>query len=157
MDNVIVKTITKNYRSVFAARDFKKGELILNLNGKILTKDELFKLSRYINDHCGIIGPEKYIIFGYPEKYINHSCEPNVFDKNRKVIAMKDIKKGDELSYDYSIAGVDNCRMNCHCKTKNCRKIIQGYKSLPNNVREMYKRIGLIPKYLLELEKQESQ
>lgn len=137
--NVLVKKTGKKGKGVFANRDFDKGESILKIKGKIVTKDELLKSSRYLSDHSGAIGKDKYLIFGLPEKYINHSCNPNVFDKKGVVYAMRDIRKGDELSFDYSINGIDDWRMRCRCESKNCRKIINGdFFALPRKLQEKY-------------------
>lgn len=126
MKSIIVKKIGKRSRGVFAAKNFKKGGFILSIKGKIITKAEMLDSSRYIQDHLGTLGKNKYIIMGYPEKYINHSCSPNIFERNKKIFAMKDIKKGEELCYDYSICSIDDWRMRCRCRSKNCRGIVRG-------------------------------
>ena len=126
MQNVIVKKINKNNRGVFADKDFKKGEIILYIKGKVISKSKLFALSGYFNDHSGTIGKDKYLIFGYPEKYINHSCSPNVFEYKRKVIAIRDIRRWEEVNFDYSICSIDDWKMRCRCGSKNCRKIVRG-------------------------------
>lgn len=139
MENVVVRKVDKKGKGVFAIRDFKKGESILNIKGKVISKAKLLKSSRYLDDHSGAIGNDTYLIFGYPEKYINHSCNPNVFDYKRKVIAMKDIKKGVELTFDYSINTRDKWRMKCYCESKNCRKVITGnFFKLPKKLQIKY-------------------
>jgi len=57
-------------------------------------------------------------------KYINHSCDPNcetdIVRGKIWISAIKDIKKGEELSYDY---GYDmHCFEDhpCRCNSKNC-------------------------------------
>ena len=56
-----------------------------------------------------------------PERYINHSCDPNVFIKNWKIIAMKPIKKGEEIVFDYSINSDFPVAFRCRCGAKSCR------------------------------------
>ncbi len=139
MQNIVVNKVNKKNRGVFATKNFKKGELILSIKGKIISKSKLFASSRYLNDHSGTIGKDKYLIFGYPEKYINHSCDPNVYEYKRKVIAMRDIKNGDEITFDYSICSIDEWRMNCHCNSKNCRRVIRGnFFKLPLKLQVKY-------------------
>ena len=139
MKNIIVKKFSKKGRGVFAQRDFKKGETIARIKGKILTKDQLYSSSRYLNDHSGPIGYGKYIVFGYPEKYINHSCSPNVFEYKRKVLTISDIRKGEELTFDYSICSVDDWKMKCHCECSNCRKTVMGgFFNLPKKIQRRY-------------------
>jgi SET domain-containing protein len=57
-------------------------------------------------------------------KYINHSCDPNcetdIIRGKIWINAIKDIKKGEELTYDY---GYDmDCYEDhpCRCDSKNC-------------------------------------
>lgn len=126
MQNVIVKKVSKKNRGVFATKNFKKGEIILTIKGKMISKSKLFASSGYLNDHSGTIGKNLYLIFGYPEKYINHSCSPNVYEYKRKVITMRGVKKREELAFDYTICSIDDWRMKCYCGSKNCRKIVRG-------------------------------
>ena len=62
------------------------------------------------------------------EWYFNHSCDGNLgFNKKGNFIALKDIEKDEELSYDYGLAESNpKFRMTCTCKSKKCRKIITG-------------------------------
>lgn len=60
--------------------------------------------------------------------YFNHSCNGNIgFNIEGNFVAMRNIKKGDELSYDYGLAESNpKFKMICQCKSKNCRKIVTG-------------------------------
>ena len=60
-----------------------------------------------------------------PARLINHSCNPNceVDGKGLKlwIFALRDIKKGEELSYDYGFGfDQDYKQFPCRCGTKNC-------------------------------------
>ena len=139
MDNILVKKTGSKGEGVFAARDFKKGEFILDYNGKIVEGKDADNIPDYWCNHLATVGLNKYILFEGPAKYINHSCSPNVYDKNKKVYTMKSIKKGDELCFDYSISGIDDWKMKCKCGSKNCRKIISGvFFKLPKALQKKY-------------------
>jgi len=92
-------------KGVFANRDFKKGELVIRYNLKQLTKEEFDDLSKsekhYTDFHDG-----SYWLFQIPERYVNHSCDANTRQiLNQEVkcdVAIKDIKKGEEITSDYS-------------------------------------------------------
>lgn len=62
------------------------------------------------------------------EWYFNHSCEGNLgFDENGDFVARRNIRKGEELTYDYGLAESNpKFRMDCKCGADNCRKIITG-------------------------------
>jgi SET domain-containing protein len=57
--------------------------------------------------------------------FINHSCDPNCMteqDDNGRVwiIALRDIKAGEELTYDYLLYDGDD-DAPCHCGSPKCR------------------------------------
>jgi len=59
--------------------------------------------------------------------YINHSCNPNTYMRRayRRVefYALKQIKKGEELTCDYGETHHDG-KLKCSCKSINCRGYI---------------------------------
>lgn len=59
--------------------------------------------------------------------FINHSCEPNVgFAGNIVLVAMRDIRAGEELTTDYALFDDHGQTMECRCGTPSCRGIITG-------------------------------
>lgn len=60
--------------------------------------------------------------------FFNHSCSGNLgFNEDGDFIALRAIRKGEELTYDYGLAESNpKFRMPCKCKDKQCRKIITG-------------------------------
>ena len=73
-------------------------------------------------------------------KYWNHSCEPNCVDYNDKIISIKKIKPGEELTFDYSrgLPGSPNIR-KCNCGAKNCRTVIKIDQKLSKNIPKLRK------------------
>jgi hypothetical protein len=63
-----------------------------------------------------------------PERYINHSCDPNVYTKQvagvRYVYAMTNIDSDEELTFDYCINGYGDSVWKCNCGSPKCRKTI---------------------------------
>ncbi|MFH1597830.1 MAG: SET domain-containing protein-lysine N-methyltransferase [Patescibacteria group bacterium] len=57
-------------------------------------------------------------------KYINHSCDPNsevdIIDDRIWIIAIKKIKKGQEITYNYGFDLKDWQEHPCRCGAKNC-------------------------------------
>ena len=120
-----------NNKGLFANKDIKKGTKIIDYIGKIITKKETDRNPKFDNSKA-------IYLFGINKKYdldgnfsfntarlINHSCEPNceVFGEGLKVwiFAMKNIKKGEELSYDYGFSfDQDYKNYPCNCGSKNC-------------------------------------
>jgi len=121
--------IDKN--GLYANRDIKSGTKIIEYKGKIISvkqseTDPKFDNNKAIylfnlNKRFDLDGNYNFNI----ARLINHSCNPNceVFGKGLKVwvYAMKNIKKGEELSYDYGFSFDENFRQfPCNCKSKNC-------------------------------------
>jgi len=123
---------------VFAEEDIKKGEIILSMDDSNVVAD-VNSLTTYQQDYeCDWLADSKVILMQAPEKHINHSCDPNTYVKTidgiRKVVAMRDIKQGEELTYDYAINGYYDCDTPCRCKSNICRGTISpNFFKLPRN------------------------
>jgi len=128
---------------VFAVRQISKGQIIAEgVNEKdyhdlvpwqkIKFLDDDIK--KKINDFClgtpeGFFPPEdndfnKLSI----EWHMNHSCNGNVgFNENSDFVVIRDIEKGEELTYDYGLAESNpKFSMKCKCGKSNCRHLITG-------------------------------
>lgn len=119
----------KNGKGLFALKDFKKGEEIyVSKKGKIVSHDETINLSELEKIHLDKIGENEYEVTESPGCYINHSCEPNVEEKDRTGYALRDIKKGEEITIDYDEIAYIEKRFECHCGSKKCRGFVRGKK-----------------------------
>ena len=124
---------------VFAKRKIAKGTRILEYLG------ERVPVSRFlvaisdgkapsiyafrVNDSFIIDGA----VNGNESRFINHACEPNceayVFDDKPYIYAMRDITRGEELTFDYrlhsttgsTIGQRDQEQLRCLCGSDNCR------------------------------------
>ncbi len=105
-------------RGVYATRDIALDERIIEYVGELINKEESGK--RGTDQHKLSIksGDAAVYIFNLTDKYdldgnvpwntarlINHSCEPNceawMTGKRIYIHALRDIKEGEELSFDY--------------------------------------------------------
>lgn len=59
---------------------------------------------------------------------MNHCCDYNVgWDKNDSFVIARSVKRGEELCWDYGMGISDpKFKMECRCKSRNCRKLITG-------------------------------
>ena len=142
--DVVIKETKEKGKGLFAARDFKKGEIILYNDITKLPRYSLSELRKVLKehpelppDHEDYVGDGKYVIDTSPESYVNHSCDPNAYVEfteigKKYLIALRPIKKGEEITKDYQLAAPDQIdnkhgwRLECKCGSKNCRKIIYG-------------------------------
>ena len=153
----IFKTDNGRGWGVKALEDIKKNQFVVEYQGEVITNEEanrrgdlydvrgrtyLFDMDLFWDDST----EEKFTIdakpYGNEARFINHACQPNLFSRcvwwessdplihHLAFFAKKDIKKGEELSFNYHNAALlksaeeykanknDN-QLNCKCK-KNC-------------------------------------
>lgn len=141
--NVIVKESKIHGKGVFAAKDFKRGEPILDVDDSHVVTDTSKPTKENYDFDLDFLAHGKIIWMQPPEKYINHSCDPNVWFKTtnnvRKIYAMREISKGEELVCDYSINGRGDATFECNCGSENCRRIwYADFFKLPLSVQRKY-------------------
>ena len=126
-----IKKSNIDNRGIYAAKNIKAGKIIIYYKGKIITKKETEKNPKYDNDKAIYLFNlnSRYDLdgdFEYNEaRLINHTCNPNceVAGKGLKlwIFALRDIKKGEELSYDYGFGFDENYKdFVCKCGAQNC-------------------------------------
>lgn len=139
LQNVVVKSSQKQGIGVFSLLSFKKNDVILQMQfDDVLSADDLGRLSDYEMNHVFYIGEGRYVRLKAPEKYLNHSCDPNAYMKEDRLMAMRDIGKNEEITIDYSMYWRDSWEMVCGCGSTNCRGTITEFKRLPPHVKQRY-------------------
>ena len=122
--SVIIRNSKIQGKGVFAGADFRKKDIVMKWDDSvILTKNEARKIPKRRRKYL-VLFEGRYIMAQSPEKYLNHSCEPNTKEGKLCDVAAKDIKKGEELTTDYSINAPPHIKMKCLCGSRKCRKII---------------------------------
>ena len=130
-DKVEIRNKSLNGKGLFAKSNIKKGEIVFIKGGHILKRDQIFS-SGVINSYFPI--SDEYFL-GATNKseeeqiklYENHSCNPNCGIRGEiTFVAMRDIKKDEELTVDYAFIDNEDYSFNCTCGAKNCRKVITG-------------------------------
>ena len=114
-------------KGVFAARDFTEGEVVIRWDTKqTLTEIQIQNLPENQKKYLSYVGNGNYILLQEPEKYVNHSCNPNTNAKDCCDIAIRAIKTGEEITADYTLEGVRFLVMDCNCGSDKCRGIVYG-------------------------------
>lgn len=126
-EKVLVKDSEIEGKGVFTIRDVLQGEMILAIDDSHIVNDPK-SISEEDKEHMDYLADGKVILMQSPEVYINHSCDPNTYVKTfngkRQVIAMRDIRVGEEVTYDYAINGDYSWGAECKCGALNCRGIV---------------------------------
>jgi hypothetical protein len=123
---------------LFADRAFRRNQTILKIVGRVVHHKILWNTGGTFADNCYRFGPETYLDPGdHPSRYANHSCAPSAgvkkFNNQLFLFAATDIKRGSEITFDYStILGDDDIwTMRCKCGSDGCRRTIKRFGSLP--------------------------
>lgn len=133
-------------RGVFALAPIAKGERIVEYTGERITHREANRRERaakgkpphtflFILDDKVVIDATRG---GNSARWINHSCAPNCEsdDENGRMYikALRNIRPGEELCYDYNLVLVERHtpkakrEHQCLCGSRNCRGTLLGPK-----------------------------
>ena len=116
---------------LYATKDIKNGSKIIEYKGKVITRKEAEENPKYDNEKAIYLFNlnKRYDLDGdfkfNTARLINHSCNPNceVTGTGLKVWvhSIKDIKKGEEFSYDYGFSFDEDFKnYPCRCGSINC-------------------------------------
>jgi SET domain-containing protein len=126
-------------KGVFALQDLAEGETLIEYVGEIISWDEA--QDRHPHDpndpnhtfyfHVNEDRVIDALHGGNSSRWINHSCDPNceADEENDRIFikALRNIKAGEELNYDYGLI-IDEpytkklkAEYPCWCGSKNCR------------------------------------
>jgi len=130
--SAIVRKSNISGQGLFTNKKIEKGTVIV----KSGEKERYYSLKQFKNfshryrkilDKFSYWDKEKGMLV-YPldnSKYINHSCEPNITSKDNVDIATRDIKKGEELTYDYGPIQRKGQSFRCKCGCRHCRILVK--------------------------------
>jgi hypothetical protein len=146
---------TRFGKGVFARKQFRAGERILQFRGRLYSRRE----------YLGKVNPEKchYMQIGEnaflgpttsPDNFVNHCCEPNAGLKieNGKafLVAIATIQTGNEITFDYSTSmAEDHWEMDCACGVPTCRSRVRDFKYLSRALQQKYIDLGIAPEFVL--------
>ena len=149
----------RNGQGMVALQPFAAGDVVCQIRGAIVTAARVWRYwrrdpqrgancFRYDADHY--LDPQ-----GEIGAFANHSCNPNagVVRSGRRLLlkSIRRIATGEEVTHDYAtLLGADDVwRMHCNCGEANCRKVVRNVAGLPAGVRTRYRRLGMIPDFIL--------
>jgi SET domain-containing protein len=125
---------------VFAKRTIPRGTRIIEYTGEHVPIHQLFRVvgdnqpprtyTFALNATTAIDGMRG----GNASRFFNHSCAPNceayIFDEHVYIYAMRDVRRGEELTFDYRLApssgsavmaSDDPAEHHCRCGAPSCR------------------------------------
>jgi hypothetical protein len=136
---VIVRRSPSLGRGLFARRDLRAGEVLLEYRGECVDPEKALLVPTACALRYGrafLLGtPDGRIVngecMGNPARWINHSCEPNCVAEERAgrifIRTLRPIRVDRELTIDYALSIEDNVtpamreRFVCRCGAQRCR------------------------------------
>jgi len=145
-------------RGVYARVDIPRGTRLIEYAGEHITNaeaDRRYEDKRMRNHHTFlfILNSRTCIdaaVGGNISRYINHSCDPNcealIEGPHIWIDAVRDIRAGEELSYDYEYDWLAEYTVKelefygCHCRSANCRGTIVDVPERKRHLIEVIRR-----------------
>jgi len=106
-----------DYSSIHSDTDCTEGSVVYSLSPALVNKEKTRTSiqvgeNRHVEDQMGM--------------YINHSCHPSCVIDGMNVVAIKNIKVGEEITFDYACEGELASPFTCNC----CGNYIDGKELL---------------------------
>jgi hypothetical protein len=128
VEGLLVKHTGPKGYGIFAIRGYPKNAVLATATGlKIKDTDKRLSHRAVQVSQRSFIEPKKFSSIWF----LNHSCNPNAYVDMDKLISRRKIRKGEELTADYSLfTDFPSWNMGCGCRAKNCRKLIVPFRQL---------------------------
>jgi len=140
---------------LFTSEEICKGELVIDFSnspGKLINTKEADALFKKGFDYILQIDENSFLAATNEQEledsdFLNHSCNPNCGIKDKvKIVAMRNIEPGEEITFDYAMSESSKYKMKCSCQSPNCRKIITGEDWKIKELQKKYK--GFFSEYI---------
>ena len=146
-DRVYVRDSQIDGMGVFARRNFATGETVF-VRGEMrpVTPDQpLDESAGELERHCDWIEGGKQVYLAFPERHVNHSCEPNAFVRfegdGAVYVALQPLHANEEITTSYSVNLWDGEAWECSCGSERCLGTVPGsFYELP-----LERQIELMP------------
>lgn len=142
---LIVRSSDKHAAGVFTTAPISKGERVVEYTGPRITQAEGDRLydDRPIT-YLFALDDGEHLIDGHgTAAFINHSCDPNCetdeIDGHIWICAIKNIKAGEEITYDYNLFDGEGAAP-CYCGSKKCRGTLYSEEEVRRRKREAKKK-----------------
>ena len=124
--SLIIRSSDIHAAGCYTSEPIAKGTRVVEYTGNVVSNEEgdrLYKDKDYT--YLFALDGGTHMVDGYGmAMYINHSCQPNCetdqIDGRIWIIALRNIKAGEELTYDYNLFDGEG-EAPCTCGARRCR------------------------------------
>jgi len=114
-------------KGLFATGTIAAGTRVIEYVGERISKAESLRRCQHGENHIFAVTGECDLdgnVSWNPGRFLNHSCAPNceaIHDSGRIwIVARRDIKEAEELTFNYGFDLVDYREHPCHCGAAEC-------------------------------------
>lgn len=123
---------------VLAAHELHSGEAILHLDGELFDHPTRYSVQIGVGRHLDLPPGVSLLdeLDRYPWRFLNHSCDPNAALRGRHLFALRPIRAGEEVTFDYNTTEYEMAEpFECRCGSLRCLGEVRGYRYLPSSGR----------------------
>ncbi|KAA3480227.1 histone-lysine N-methyltransferase ATX2-like [Gossypium australe] len=150
---------------IFAKHPHRAGDMVIEYTGELVRPSIADRREHFI--YNSLVGAGTYLFridnervidatrAGSIAHLINHSCEPNCYsrvisvhgDEHIIIFAKRDIKRWEELTYDYRFFSIDE-RLACYCGFPRCRGVVNDTEAEEQVSKILVNRVSVFSTYL---------
>jgi hypothetical protein len=146
--SLIIRSSAIHAAGCYTMAPIRKGARVVEYTGRRIPKDAADE--KYENSPTTYlfgVGDGRTVIDGHgTAMFINHSCDPNCetdeTDGRVWIMAIRNIKAGEELTYDYFLYDGDEDEARCNCGSVNCRKSMYAPSEIRKRARAAKRALG---------------
>lgn len=143
-------------KTLVVLEDVRRGQPVIKFGGPIWNREEYERCEDY--GHCLQIGANTFLgPYDGPDDYTDHSCDPTCYivnreDKEAVLVALKDMKAGDRVTFDYATTLFQDYRFDCRCDcgADNCRGVIHDFTLMTDDQQKDLFERGVLPKFIVD-------
>ncbi|MGA8528813.1 MAG: SET domain-containing protein-lysine N-methyltransferase [Acidobacteriaceae bacterium] len=145
---LVIRSSAIHAAGCYTTTPIRRGARVVEYTGPRISKDDADQ--KYENSPTTYlfgVGDGSMVIDGHgTAMFINHSCEPNCeteeIDGRVWIMAIRTIKAGEELTYDYFLYDVDDDEALCNCGSPGCRKSMYSPEEIRRRARKKKKAMN---------------
>jgi uncharacterized protein len=126
-DHLVFKPSPIHGTGGFARTDLPRGMLVVEYIGRLITKRESIECCRSGNQFIFCLDEETDLngdVDWNPARFLNHGCDPNceaeLIDGRIWIVALRDIKADEEITFDYGYDLEAYREHPCRCGAPGC-------------------------------------
>ncbi|HEX3986751.1 MAG TPA: SET domain-containing protein-lysine N-methyltransferase [Acidobacteriaceae bacterium] len=145
---LVIRSSAIHAAGCYTTATIRKGARVVEYTGQRIPKDEADeKYEKSPTTYLFGVGDGAMVIDGHgTAMFINHSCEPNCETEESEgrvwIMAIRNIKAGEELTYDYFLYDGDDDEARCNCGSPHCRKSMYSPEEIRRRERKKKKAAG---------------